>query len=160
MRKRNNRSKGFSLFEMILYVGLFGMILSGGILASYQLLKSSQQVNSHASIQEEENFVTRKILWAIAGMDPSQTFVPASGSSATLSLTRYDGLQIAIRRTGTVIELSENGGSSYLPLTTGNVQATALTFTHIPASGSGPEGITATLTIDGQTVTATRYIRK
>ncbi len=157
----NNR--GFTLIETIIYIGLFALIIGGSFLAVYQILQGSAQVAVKSTVQDEESFALRKIEWALGSVQTISS--PVSGTSGTLSLTRYDGTQVVVRLNGTKIELSENGGTSYLPITSDNVPVNALSFAYVQ-SGVGPAGITASMTIkdvnDPQTFNAstTKYIRK
>ncbi|MEK7133550.1 MAG: prepilin-type N-terminal cleavage/methylation domain-containing protein [Patescibacteria group bacterium] len=151
-----NNTRGFSLIETIIYIGLFALIMGGGLLAVHQLLQASAQVNDKATIQDEESFVLRKIDWALSGA--SAIFVP---SQTTLTVTRYDSNTVDFRLNGTAIEMRESAiGASYIPITTSNVTVNGLTFTYIAPVGSGPEGVTASTTINGLDASTTKYIRK
>ncbi|KKW23866.1 MAG: hypothetical protein UY70_C0021G0010 [Candidatus Kaiserbacteria bacterium GW2011_GWB1_52_6] len=154
------KNRGFTLIETIVYVALFGVLMAGILPAVYSVLQGGAQINRRATVQDEENFVFRKIGWALSSIDPAQTYSPASGSSAALSLTRYDGIHVAMRLSGTTVQLSEDGGVTYYPITTPNVQVSDLTFTYLSPSGNGPAGMRASMTINGESASTTRYIRK
>ena len=158
MTKKQN--SGFTLIETIIYIGLFAVIMTMGLPAVFQLLEGSGQTNGKATVQDEENFVLRKIDWALGSIDPSKSYTPSLGTSAMLSLTRYDGTKVAVRQSGTEVQISEDGGVTYLPLTSSNVSVSALSFTYIAPSGSGPAGISATMTMNGFDASTTKYIRK
>lgn len=146
-----NASKGFTLIETIVYIGLFSVIMTTGLLTVNQLLQSGAQTSGKATIQSEENFVLRKIAWALSGA--SSVSAP---SPSALTVTRYDGNTVDFRLRGTAIEMRESAiGTTYLPITTGNVHVTALDFVIL-----SPAGITASLTIDGFDASMTRYIRQ
>ncbi|MBM3261540.1 type II secretion system protein [Candidatus Kaiserbacteria bacterium] len=155
-----NKQSGFTLMETIVYIGLFGIIMAMGMLSVHQLLGGSAQVNKKSTVQDEQNFVLRKIIGALGSIDPTETYTPSSGTSATLSFTRYDGMQVAVRLSGTRVEMSENGGTTYEPITTDNVSVSNLMFTYVAPSGAGPAGIAASVTVDGLEASTTRYIRK
>lgn len=145
--------KGFTLIEVIIYIALFSFLIGGAFITAYQLIDSSGKLSAKTTTQAEGNFVMRKFNWALTGIS---SFI---NTSDTLHLNKYDGNQIDIQKNGTKIEMKESSGS-FLPITTDNVQVTSLEFQFIPASGSGPAGITATAKINGLDFTITKYIRK
>lgn len=152
--------RGFTLIEAIIYVALLSIIM-GGVLASvYNLTEGAARVNSNTTLQNEGNFVLRKIDWALSGVSSINT--PASGNSNTLSVTKVGGTQVDVRLQGTKVEMREGGGAgTYLPLTTDNVKVTALQFQFIPGTGTGaPDGIEATITINGTVFDTKKYVRK
>lgn len=160
-------NRGFTLIEMIIYVALFAILMSGATLTTYQIMQASAQTQVKGVVQDEEAFVLGKIEWVLASIDPSKTYSPSSGTSNTLSLTRYGSTNvIKIRQNGAAVEMSEDGGVTYTPITTSNVSVSSLTFTYVAPTGTGPAGITASMTIknpnDTQTftVSTTRYVRK
>jgi type II secretory pathway pseudopilin PulG len=160
-------SRGFTLIETIVYIGLFALLIGGSIITTYQILRASERAGVKSTVQDEESFVLRKIDWALGSIDPTKSYTPSSGTATTLSLTQYGSTNVIIvRLNGSKVEMSEDGGTTYYPLTTSNVDVTGLTFTYIAPSGNGPAGISATLTIkndtDSQTFTSvsTKYIRK
>src|SRR3989344_9080192 len=151
--------KGFTLIETIIYIALLGVIMSGALVTSYQLIESSSSAETKTTIQGEINFVLRKIDWALTGLQTITT--PVAGYSDTLAVTKYDGTNIAIRLASGKIEISESGvGGTYLPLTTDNVTVCILQFLYIPPSSAGPAGITASTTINGFVASTTKYLRK
>ncbi len=152
-------SRGFTLIEVIVYIALLGVLMTGAVLTSYQIVQSTGNVNSKNNIQEEGNFVIGKIDWALSGASDVDTLVPN-----LLIVTRYDGI-VAIKLTDIgggvkVVQMAENGGA-FASTTTSNVTVADLTFTPVgnPATGS-PKGVTATLTMNGIQFSTTRYIRK
>jgi len=149
-------SRGFTLIEAIIYVGLFGLLIGGSMLSVNQILQASNQVNTKATVQQEEDFVLRKIHWALSGA--SAISVP---SQTALTVTRYDSNTVNFQLNGTAIEMRESAiGPTYLPITTTNVNVSGLKFTYIPPSGTGPAGLTASTTINGLDASTTIYIRK
>ena len=148
---------GFTLIETIIYIGLFAVIMSSGLLVVHELLEGAAQTNARATVQDEENFVLRKIDWALGGVSSS---MPAfGGTPSSITIVRYDGNTVQFRLNGTRVEMSENGGA-YTPITTDNVRVTALSFSYIAPSGLGPAGISASITVSGMSASTTRYIRK
>lgn len=59
--------KGFTLIETIVYIGLFGILMSGGVVAVYALLTSIHENRSEITRHIEAQFVNNKLSWALAG---------------------------------------------------------------------------------------------
>jgi hypothetical protein len=56
-------TKGFTLIETLMYLALFTLIIGGGMLATYQIIESTTASYGHILLQEEGNFILRKIAW-------------------------------------------------------------------------------------------------
>ena len=63
--KANNR--GFTFIESIIYLALFVIIISGGMVAAYQVIEATDAANNRVILQGEANFLLRKINWALMG---------------------------------------------------------------------------------------------
>jgi prepilin-type N-terminal cleavage/methylation domain-containing protein len=153
--------KGFTLMETIIYIALLSIIMSGALITSYQLIDGASSADAKATIQEEGNFVMRKINWALTGLDvtsvPSiDTTVPCSHTLSVNKIVSSTVYPVNIHLSSGQIEIKENGGS-YLPITTVNASTTCLKF---GLTGTNPQGITATTTINGIDFAITKYIRK
>jgi len=148
--KTNN---GFTLIEALVYIALLGLIMTGAVAVAYQLVDSSAAVNIKNTAGEEGNFVLRKLDWALSSASALDTSV-----TNQLTVSRYDGTTVIIKLSGTEIEMKETGGT-FLPITTGNVTVSDLSFQNIPAVGGAPQGVTAATTINGLNFVMTRYIR-
>jgi len=151
--------KGFTLIETIVYIGLFALIIGGLLPSVYSVLQGTAQLGGKSTVQNEESFVLRKIDWALASMETLTTPSAFATPSTSLWLTRYDGSTVAFRLSGDVVEINENG-AGFMPITTVNVKVTSLSFDYIAPSGSGPAGVTATIVMNGEAASTTRYIRK
>lgn len=150
--------RGFTLIEAIIYIALLGLIMSGAVVVSYQLLTNSQGLDVKNAAGEEGNFTLRKLDWALSNV--AVINVPSAGGwGNSLSLIRYDGTSVDMRLVSGAIQMRENSGS-YASTTTSNVKISSLSFHHIPASGTGPEGLEASTTINGLTFSIQRYFRK
>ena len=154
-----NNSKAFTLIEVIIYIALFSLLIGTALVTTYQLIDGSWNLSRKNIVQEEGNFVMRKINWALAGVQTINN--PTSGSDDTLSVTKYNGDDIIISLDGTKINLEMNPGGLNEAITTESVAVSTLEFTYI--SGD-PSGIRATATITengvGFPFTITKYIRK
>lgn len=162
---KKNTNKGFTLIETIIYIALFSLLMGVAFSTAFHLIDGSYDLSTKNTIQEEGNFVMRKLSYTLTGIETITT--PVSGSSSTLVIKKYDGNQIDVQQNGTKIEIKEStNGNVFLPITTDNVtvKASSLNFSYITPSGTGPAGITASFTItkDGTDFpfTITKYIRK
>ncbi len=155
-------TKGFTLIEVVVYIALFSILLGGGFVTAFQLMNGSNKTYINTAIQEEGNFVLKKLEWSLTGLDPANP-PSVSGSSCTQTLTvtkiNHPLNPIVVRLNVNTLEISENGGA-YLPLTTTNVIVSCLKARIISPSGSGPSGVTATTTINGIDFAITKYFRK
>lgn len=154
----NIHARGFTLIETIIYIALLGILMSGAILTAFDLVQSGQSSNTKATLQEEGNFVQRKLAWALSDM----SVVPATTGSCTqtftVNKTNYGSNPVTFRLNGSVVQMSENGGA-YIALTTANVSASCLKFQAATECGA-LQGITATLTLNGLDFSTTKCIRK
>ena len=170
MKSDGKNERGFTLIETLVYLALFTLIIGGLMSASYALFESGDRNQAKAMLQDEENFVIAKIMWALESA--KTVSVPAVGTpGSALSVIKYDGSTAQFCLSGVDVKYLGASGScvsSGVILNNSNVAITALTFTHV-GSGSNPEyvqvDITATTkTAQGMTITlaesATRYLRK
>lgn len=116
--------KGFSLIETIIYIALLGLLLTTAVLTSYQILQGSTNVSNKTIVQDEGDFVVRKLDWALSSASAASAPTPS-----TLTVTRYDGNTIDFRLNGMTIEMRESAvGVVYKPITTVNVRVQSLQF--------------------------------
>lgn len=148
---------GFTLIETIIYIALLSLVMGGVLAAAYGLVEGSQRVSRRTIIQEEGNFVLRKINWVIgntASIIMPSAMIPAD----TLMSVLHDGSQITIRfdAGNSAVEV-RRGGGSFVPLTSQNVLVSNLQFVYLPHT---PPGIAASTTINGFVFETTKYLRK
>lgn len=160
--------KGFTLIEVVVYIALFAILMGGAIVTAYSVFESAAHNQTIAIVEEEGNFLTGKIDWALSN---AQSIVqPAAGSaSSILQITEYSGSNITLSLTGGAMQIQDSTGS--FPLSTSNVLVTNLVFTHTAASGDGitPESVAAQFTLTAksdngtiisQNFSLTKYLRK
>ena len=160
------RQQGFTLIETLVYLGLLAIMMAGLLGSTFAILQNTGRTQTKAMVQEEGSFLLAKLNWVMTGA--GNVTQPASGSSDdTLSLTKG----------GTVYTVSLNSGDLTLQgsaLSNTNVTVLAPTtsptfvFTHT-GSGSDPEFITTSFTLETKTptgqiysqdFTTTKYLRK
>ena len=142
----NNR--GFSLIETIIYLALFSVIIGGGMVGVYQIVDSNNKNLAATAMEQEANFLLRKINWALTGA--TDAIAP---NSQTLNITK--------------------GGNSYLfdfndkylrldgaELNNDTAPVESLSFVSAPADGAKPASITAKFTIKGHLFETTKHLRQ
>ncbi len=158
--------KGFTLIEVIIYIGLFTLLMGTVFIAAYQIINSSGTVGKRTVVQNEGNFVMRKINWSLTGIENITT--PSSSNTTNLKVTKYDGTKIEVCLYENKIKIHEGafgscGDTDYTALTTDNVEVSNLDFKLI-SIGSETKGIQAILTITEDGIdfpfTITKYIRQ
>ncbi|MEK7212541.1 MAG: hypothetical protein AAB686_02600 [Patescibacteria group bacterium] len=160
---------GFTLLEVVIYVGLVAGALSLVIVMFYSLLDSERRNGNRMAVEAEANFLMHKLSWALTGAQSvSQPAVGAT--STTLSLTKYNfaGNPLVFDLASSSVRLGRAGGE-IVPLTSGRVAVTALVFEHLSSTPSRAEGVNFKVTIRGTapgfpiastTLDSTIYLRK
>lgn len=140
------KQRGFTLIEMIVYIGLFSIIIGGLISSVYYIAQNTQSTSNKVITQEEITFVKKKIDWALNEVEN----ISASGS--TLTINKSAG-NIIIRLNGDgEIEIEEDGDTN--PITTENVEVTNLNFTY----DSNTNTLKIEFTLDGIVTEVTKYL--
>ena len=145
-----NTNKGYMLLEMIIYVALFTIMIGGLIVTAFLLIQSGGKTSQRVVVQEEMNFVLKKIDWVLANTT-SITSPNAGVTSGVLTLS--DGTNT------TTIEYDSVNKKILLnneDLTTINVKVENLSFETIAGT---PKGLEINLNIDGQTVSFIKYLK-
>ncbi len=151
------RIRGFTLIETIIYSVLIAVIIGYSIGGVYSLIQDSQRLNARAIIDEEANFLLKKIDWALSSVD--LVLLPVAGTiGSSLSLNRFSFPLNPI-----VFDLnSGNLRMSYslsqpVILNNDRVVVTNLSFQHIAPVGLKPAAIKTTMTVNGRVYTMTMY---
>ena len=69
--------------ETMVYIALFGIIMSGAVVGTYNLLEGGRRNIDSTKIEEEGTFLNRKINWALT----SATGASVSGGGTTLTIS-------------------------------------------------------------------------
>ena len=62
-----NRRKGFTIIEMLIYISVYSILISGVLISVYAIKESSARNQSKAFVIQEGIFLTSKISWALSG---------------------------------------------------------------------------------------------
>ncbi len=140
-----NKNKAFVLIEIVIYIGLFSIMIGGLMLSAFQLMDTTVDTGYRTSTQAEMNFVLKKLDWALAGASNIQI------NSGVLEITKnshtyefeFDSVNKKITLDGE-------------DLTTENVKVETFNFV---LTGTTPKGVTVDLLIDGQQASFSKYLR-
>ncbi len=169
--KNSKTQFGFTLIEVIIYLGLFTFLIVSSILAAYSLMSSSAKNQSTAMILEEGSFILGKIDWALSSA--SEAEVTLNGTK--LKITKFDGSVIYfIINTASGNISIQRGLSEAQDLNNSNVSITCQNgwcFSRTIATGDGikPEKVEVGFTLnalasDGRPIShefsTVKFIRK
>ena len=95
---------GFTLLEVLLYLGLFGYLIAAGTVGIYALLASSQRNDTRAYLAEEGTFLADKIAYEISEAQsdsaPQPDELVLNGMNGPVIIKAVDG-KFFIERNGT-----------------------------------------------------------
>ncbi len=66
LSRLNYRESGFTLVEVLLYLGLFGMIIGSLVVTGFIVVRNEQETTVKLETQTEANFITDKLRWLVA----------------------------------------------------------------------------------------------
>ena len=139
-------SRGFTLLETIIYIALFGVLMSGVLVAVYQLIDGGIRNMQSVAVQEEGLFINRKISWALSGATTvtapdAKTLIivrPDLGAQSPLTITEQAGEMRLARST-----------AAPLPLTTAELMVADTNITVVPAGAGIPASVRVSYTVEG-----------
>lgn len=76
---------GFTLIEVVVYIGLFGVLMSGAVVTVYALLSGIHDNRNEIALYGEAQFINNKLGWALAGASKVMLI-----SSTTFEIERLD----------------------------------------------------------------------
>lgn len=132
---------GFTLIETIIYSALTAMIFGVTLLSFYQLIGSSNALNKRIIIDEEADFLIRKIEWALSGI--SAVNFPAAGSSGqeiSINKTNYSFNPIVFDAVSGTLRIRKGTGDP-VALNSQNTAISDLNFFYTAAIGDSPGAI-------------------
>ena len=134
----NKSQNGVTLLEVVIYLGLFTLIIGGAVISIANIIHNTQQTNSKIAAQEEGNFLLSKISWALNGatsFSVTGTSVSIQNLGTTL-LFAYDADDLTLKR----------GTASPTIL---NNQAVSIDSALFTKTSGPPDELHVTLTVDG-----------
>ncbi len=165
---------GFTLLEVVIYLALFSIILSGAIVTTVTIIDTTRRLDEKIMVQEEANFLLRKIAWVLSGLElitapaagAESNFPGLSTASFCVNKINFSGNPVEIYVSDSKMFLRTGGcgsGGTIWQLNTDNLGIASSTFEHFAGPGSSkPEGLRAAFTFTNSTqyFEITKYLRK
>lgn len=151
-------TQGFVLIEMIIYIGLFSILIGGIIVSAFNLIQNTYRTDAQVVTHEEVNFVLKKLNWALVGAEN----ISVNSSHDTLTIDNpkvsSDDIVFKYNSTDKKMELKTKNADGFYPITTINVSVESVIFNKKETTGQ-PPGVEIKLNIDGKTVDVTKYLK-
>ncbi|HEY9586208.1 MAG TPA: prepilin-type N-terminal cleavage/methylation domain-containing protein [Candidatus Paceibacterota bacterium] len=145
--KQCRKSDGFTLIEIVIYTGLFSLVMALVLTAFFQIYGSQSQNQERIEVDSEANFIMQKIFWALSG---AQTInQPAlSATSSVLSVNKYNfaGNPLVFDLMDGKIRLSRASAAA-APFSNDFVKISKLEFKHNPSQDNVPESVNIILSV-------------
>lgn len=156
----NKHQKGFTLFEALIYIALFTIIIGGSIASAYQIFEGTAQVQGIAERENEVNFVLRKLDWALNGAGAADILEPDSGTPESSRLrVLKDGDVYEFSAADGLLSVVEDpsGSADELVLNNARVEVSSVSFEYID---DDTDSLLMTMVVDGETIgPITKFIR-
>lgn len=162
-QSRKKYQGGFTLIESVIYLALFAIIIGGGMTAAYQIIVATQAAHNHIILNQEANFLIKKIDWGLHGA----TGISASGSTLTMTNTiSGNPTQLVFSKDGAVLMLKRGSGAA-MALNSSGVLVDSVSFVKNAGLNGAPDSIVITLSLTtfqygtntSQTFSITQYVR-
>ena len=143
---KKNQKKGFTLIELMLYVGIISTVVFISSVFLIMLLQSREKNQTISEIEENGVQIMETITQTIRNSEGINS--PSSGSSSgSLSLGMTDGSKdpTIFDLSGSTIRITEGSGSS-VPLSSSRVELTGLSFKNLSRPNT-PGNITVQFTM-------------
>ena len=141
--------RGFTLIEVVIYIGLFAFIMTGALISVYSVFSTASHNQAKVLVQEEGSFILGKIEWTSSSISSANV----SPDGLTLSVIKVDptfGNPIVINISGGTASITRGSNPSQT-LSNSNVSISCPVggcFTHTLSGGTGinPESVSAKFT--------------
>lgn len=140
-----SRQSGFTLFEVLIYIALFSVIIGSGVLAAFNIFDGSLRVQQIANQEVELDFVLNKLEWALSGSSIEE---PVFGFSSDELIVSKNGTRYRFYRTPDGQLFTQENSDLPLELTDW-LYIDELTIQHIIST---PSRVRINLTVDGETL--------
>lgn len=148
------------MIETLIYASLISVIIGFSLAVTYQIIDSSEKLNKKILIEEEANFLLRKIEWALTGLETINS--PLSGAtSSILSVNK-----INFSSNPLVFDLNLNnlrmkrGLAAPVILNNENLVVSNLIFEHLAMDGNKPAGVKTNFKINERAYEIIIYSKK
>lgn len=161
--KKSKLVSGFTLLEVIIYMALFSIMMGGLITITFQLIQSSEKTYMKGVIEEEINFVFKKIEWAL--IDAINISNPLTGQSTELEIFKNNFGDNPI----TFKYNTHDPNYRYIeycfniincnPITTKNVKVNSINFLRINDPDLAISGIEIIININDVEISSIKYLQ-
>ncbi len=121
-RKKYNKESGLTMIELIVAVGIFGLVVTMAVSIFVIALISQRRIISLRNIEDNARFALESMAREI------KTGKNFSGGSSSLSFTNAKGELVIYRLNNKTIEKSSDGGSSFSAMTTSEASVDYFNF--------------------------------
>lgn len=145
--------------ETMIYIALFGIIMSGAVVGTYNLLEGGNRNINSSRIEEEGTFINRKIGWALS----KATDATVLGGGTGITIFRSDGVDVTFIGNGTDVNLTRTVGgvpSLSIPLNSDRFKVTGVNFTFTAGTNGRPPSIAAVFMVENTQFTYKNYLRQ
>lgn len=136
------KNKGFTLVELLLYIGLIGMFVSGAILFTWDVIYARERTAQKEVIDQNIRASMARI-----GYEIRQAKTISSLSANTLELENNDGTVTTLSLSSERVLISPQGTGPY-ELTSNLVRVTELSFTEFVSSNQNSKSVRVSITIE------------
>ena len=117
---------GFTLIEVLIYIAFFTLLVGTLLGIAYQTIAAAGQINNKIVLQQEADFILRKIDWALSGAAAAA----AGPKPSDITITRFSApVTVIFSQNGNYIYI--NSGMGEMGLNSANVAVSNLVFTKI-----------------------------
>lgn len=149
---------GFTLMEMMVYIALFGILMIGAVVGTYNLIEGGDRNIASAGVQEEGTFINRKINWALSGATAAS--VSGGGSTLTIITTAPGVLSpLVISGTGNTMTIKRGTGVA-IQLNSDRFAITNVVFTYQTSVNGRPPSVSLSFLVQNRTFTFRNYLRQ
>lgn len=134
MLKKNQKQQGFTLIEMLLYVGISGIVLTALVLFGWNMIGIGAKNGTHHDVVSNARLASEKLTFFIR----EATDIDTTNSNFNVNLTTVSGSKLTLRGVAPndpiVIDVSGGtlrvalGASAPVALTSTNVAVSSLVF--------------------------------
>lgn len=146
LRKRKN-TKAFTLIEMLLYIGVAGMVLSSLVAFGWNMMGIGAKSGTHADVVSNERLVAEKLSFFIR----EATDIDATNSDFGVNVATTTGSKITLHAvapndpivfdvSGGVLRVTQ-GTAAPVALTSSNVSVSSLVFTNFSSADGKAKNI-------------------
>lgn len=127
-------TRGFTLIEVVIYLGLFAILIGGGVICSFNLFEAAAFGSTRMLLQEEQDFLLAKMEWSLHNSEEILSPAPEE-SGGELILRLHDGSVIRFSHQDDGVSF-RRGTNEPVILTTDRVTVVNVHFRHVVEDGS------------------------